>query len=85
MSISEFLQEDNMRLEKLIAEHPRVLQPNDVAEFLGIDVRSIRAVLDNGTLGLAWRKEGALTRGFAVPTAMFVRWYTLQQGFSLCN
>lgn len=84
MSISEYLQADNERIEKLIEEHPHVLSPNDVAKFLDIDVRSIRSVLDNGMLGLAWRKEGCLSRGFAIPTPMFVRWYTLQQGFALC-
>lgn len=85
MSINEYLRNDNERLEKLIEEHPISLTPNEIAEFMNCDVRNIRAALDSGRIGLAWRKEGALTRGFFIPTPMFVRWYTMQQGFSICS
>lgn len=84
MSVSEFLQNDTERVEKLIESHPDSLSVNDVADFLKLDSRSVRSILDNGIIGLCWKKEGSLNRGFYISTAMFVRWYMLQQGFKLC-
>ena len=82
MSIQEYLAEDEKRLQKLIEDHPWSLSPQEVGEFLHLDARSVRSVLESGLIGLSWRKDGSLNRGFYVSTAMFVRWYMLQQGYS---
>lgn len=84
MSVAEYLQNDTKRVEELIEKHPDALSVNDVAEFLKLDARSVRSVLENGLIGLCWKKDGSLNRGFYISTPMFVRWYMLQQGFALC-
>lgn len=85
MKVAEFLQADTARVEALIEAHPNDLSVNDVAEFLKLDPRSVRSVLENGLIGLCWKKEHSLNRGFYISTAMFVRWYMLQQGFNICS
>lgn len=84
MKVTDYLQADTERVEALIDAHPDVLSVNDVAEFLKLDARSVRSVLENGLIGLCWKKEHSLNRGFYISTPMFVRWYMLQQGFALC-
>lgn len=85
MKIADFLQADTEKVEALIEAHPDTLSVEDVAEFLKLDARSVRSVLDNGLIGLCWKKEHSLNRGFYISTAMFVRWYMLQNGFTLCS
>ncbi|MBQ1571744.1 MAG: hypothetical protein IIZ78_11505 [Clostridiales bacterium] len=73
--IKEFLESDERKVEKLIAEYPVSIPTAEAAKFLGINNASMRAVIDSGSLGLSWRKEGALNKGFFIPTASFIRWY----------
>ena len=73
--IKEFLETDERKVEKLIAEYPINIPTAEAAKFLGINNASMRAVIDSGSLGLSWRKEGALNKGFFIPTASFIRWY----------
>lgn len=73
--ITDFLSLDNKRLEKLIEDNPVNIPVNAVADFLGADVASIRATIENNTFGASWRKSGSVRHAYYVPTAQFVRWY----------
>lgn len=73
--IKEFLETDERKVEKLIEDYPVSIPTAEAARFLGINNASMRAVIDSGSLGLSWRKEGALNKGFFIPTASFIRWY----------
>lgn len=72
---AEFLSKDNDKIDALIAEHPLGLSIREIADFLGLDVASVRAAVENGVVGLAWRKSGKANHGYFIPTAQFVRWY----------
>lgn len=74
-SIVQYLENDNNRLDKLIEAFPVSMPTSAAAEFLGIDVASMRAAIENGAIGLAWRKQGKTNHAYYIPTAQFVRWY----------
>lgn len=73
--INQFLSDDNERIDKLIADHPDSVSVNDIAQFIGADVASVRSAIENDTFGMAWRKSGSARHGYYIPTAQFVRWY----------
>ena len=75
MSIAEFIDADNKKVEKIIAEHPNQIPTKVAAELLGLTEKSMREFLCSSSVGMSWRKAGAVSRGFAIPTAQFVRWY----------
>ena len=74
-AIRNFLSADEQKVEKLIEEYPVSIPTQAAAKFLGINAASMRAVIDSGAVGLSWRKDGALNKGFFLPTAQFLRWY----------
>lgn len=73
--IMEFLQEDSAKLDTLIEKYPVSLPTSAIADFLSLDIASVRATIEAGFLGMAWRKPGKANHGYHVPTAQFVRWY----------
>ena len=73
--INEFLSADNAKIDRLIENFPVNLPVSAVADFLSMDVSSVRAVIENGVVGLAWKKSGRSNHGYYIPTAQFVRWY----------
>lgn len=73
--LNEFLSEDNAKIDRLIENFPVNLPVSAVSDFLGLDVASIRAAIENERIGLAWKKAGRANHGYFIPTAQFVRWY----------
>lgn len=73
--IKKFFEDDDAKIEKLIEEYPYNVPTKVAAEFLGVDTASMRAIVDDNRVGLSWRKEGKLNKGFFIPTANFLRWY----------
>lgn len=73
--IRNFISDDDEKIEKLIKENPISLSVQTIADFLGMDDESVRAVLENGALGLAWKHPGKTRHGYYIPTTFFVRWY----------
>lgn len=74
-AIKEYLQHDNDKIERLIADYPVLCPIDAVAEFLGVDPESVRSAIESGVFGMSWKKSGKLNRAFRVPTPQFVRWY----------
>ena len=75
MKISDFLAKDNDKLEQLITDNPVSIPVNQIADFLGADVASVRAAVENDCFGLSWRKAGSTRHAYLIPTGQFVRWY----------
>jgi len=75
LTISDFLTKDNDRLEQLIEANPVSIPVSSAAEFLGADVASVRAAVENDCFGLSWRKAGSARHAYLIPTGQFVRWY----------
>ena len=73
--IRNFIENDDAKIEKLIADNPIAVSTSAIAEFLGMDVASVRSVLDNGVVGLAWKQSCKSRKGYYIPTAQFLRWY----------
>lgn len=77
MTIKEFLDNDVKKLEEIIEQHPKQIPVSVVAELLGCSLESVRTMCEeNHVFGEGWRKSGKLNKGFCIPTALFVRWYT---------
>lgn len=74
-AISEYLQHDDEKIEKLISDYPQNIPVRAAAEFLGVDDESVRSAIENGNFGYSWKKAGKLNRSFAIPTAHLLRWY----------
>ncbi len=74
--LNSFLNDKLESLGKLAEEHPEKLTVKDIAEFLKVDEDSVRAAIENGVFGMAWRKSGAMNKAYSIPTAQFVWWYT---------
>lgn len=74
-AIRDFLSADEAKVEQLIKEYPVSIPTAKAAEFLGVNLASMRAIIESGSLGLSWRKEGKLNKGFFLPTTQFLRWY----------
>lgn len=75
--IRNFIANDDDRVEKLIRENPIALSVRTVADFLGMDDESVRAVLENGAIGLSWKRSGSTRHAYYIPTTCFVRWYMM--------
>ena len=73
--INDFLSSDNERLAVLIENNPVNVPVSSAAEFLGADVASIRAAIENDCFGASWRKIGSTRSAYFIPTGQFVRWY----------
>ena len=73
--INDFLSQDNDKLADLIENNPVNIPVSSAAEFLGADVASIRAAIENDCFGASWRKIGSTRSAYFIPTAQFVRWY----------
>ena len=73
--LKEFLAEDLKAVEALTKEHPKKLTPQQVADFLGTSVDSVRMAIADQSFGMSWRQIGKTQRGFFIPTPQFVRWY----------
>lgn len=73
--VTEFLSNDNERIDRLIENFPINLPVSAISDFLSVDVASVRAAIERGVFGMAWKKDGKANHGFFVPTAQFVRWY----------
>lgn len=74
--INDFLAADNTKIDKLIENFPMNLPVSAVADFLSVDVASVRAAIECGSaFGMSWKKTGKANHGYFVPTAQFVRWY----------
>lgn len=74
-TINDFIAADNDKIDKLIAENPQSISISDISAFLGADVASVRAAIENNIFGMSWRKAGSARHGYFIPTAQFVRWY----------
>jgi len=74
MTIKEFIERDNEKLQQLINKYPKQIPCNVVAEYVGCSPENVRAAVDGGSLGFHWRKPGRLTSGNCIPTSKFVRW-----------
>lgn len=70
-----FISSDNEKIDKLIESNQSNLSITDIANFLGMDVASVRSSIENGTFGLAWKKNGSARHGYFIPTSQFIRWY----------
>ena len=75
MTVEEFIAEDKAKVEEIITKYPRQIPVPVIAEMLGTDQNSLRAAIDGGALGISWRKDGKLNRGYCIPTAKFVYWW----------
>lgn len=73
--IRNFISDDDEKIENLIKAHPISLTVQQIADFLGMDDESVRAVLENGVIGLAWKQTGKTRHAYYIPTSKFVRWY----------
>lgn len=73
--INDFLSQDNDKLADLIENNPVNVPVSSAAEFLGADVASVRAAIENNCFGAAWRKVGSTRSAYYIPTGQFVRWY----------
>lgn len=73
--INDFLLNDNERLAVLIENNPVNVPVSSAAEFLGADVASVRAAIENNCFGASWRKIGSTRSAYFIPTGQFVRWY----------
>lgn len=73
--IRNYISDDEQRLETLVRDHPVSLTVQQIADFLGCDDESVRRVLENGIIGLAWKQIGKTRHAYYIPTVKFVRWY----------
>jgi hypothetical protein len=75
MTIQDFINSDTAKIEEIIEKYPKQIPVPVLADVLGTNEASLRAAIDGGALGLSWRKDGKLNRGYCVPTAKFVYWW----------
>ena len=66
-----------LELNQLAEQHPDDIPVNTVADFLGMDARSLKSYLmqAGNSIGLGWKKDRAANRAFHIPTAKFYLWY----------
>ncbi len=75
--VISFIQNDNNRLDELIKNYPVSIPVSALADFLNCDSSSVRSAIENKVYGMAWRKPGKCRYAYLIPTAQFVRWYTM--------
>ncbi len=81
MTLQEFIQEDNSKVEQLINQYPIKIPVPVISDFLHMSEDSTRSAIENGSLcGLCWHKVGKANKGYCVPTGTFVRWYLNMRG-----
>lgn len=85
MTIEEFISNDKEKIENIINQYPRQIPVPVAAELMGTDQNSLRAAIDGGSLGLSWRKDGKLAKGYCIPTAKFVYWWFGQNPIRDCK
>lgn len=73
--IQAFLDSDLEKVDTLIEKCPDRIPVMVLVEFLKMDQNSVRAAIEAGAFGFAWRKDGKTNKAYCVPTAQFVRWY----------
>lgn len=73
--LKEFLKQDRAAVAKLAKENPKKLSCQQVSDFLGLHVDSVRMAIADHSFGLSWRQLGKTQRGFFISTPQFVRWY----------
>lgn len=73
--VLQFLEADANKVEILIQNYPVNMPTAAAADFLGLDVASLRSAIENGVVGMSWRKAGKANHAYFIPTAQFVRWY----------
>lgn len=63
-------------LEDIAKQYPRAIPVDVVAEFLGVDSRTVRHMLEEtgNAIGTSWQR--ASRRGYAIPTLKFYLWIT---------
>ena len=76
--LQSFFERDDKRLEALIDEYEFNIPIKALSDFLHIDSQSVRAYVEAGQFGMAWKETGKDNHAYAIPTAQFVRWYTLK-------
>lgn len=75
-NITDFLKNDEAKVEEMIKKYPITIPIAEVAALLGMTPKTVRAAIEDGNLGgITWRAPGALNKGFNIPTSPFVRWY----------
>ena len=73
--LNSYLTGEMERLNELTEKKPLYLTVKDVSSFLGVDDESVRAAIECGVFGMAWRKSGKLNKAFHIPTAQFALWF----------
>lgn len=65
------------QLNDLVNKYPDAIPLQEVANFLGLDGRSLRSYLQSNpfAFGMSWIKPGAENRAFRIPTTKFYLWY----------
>lgn len=80
--LSEYLKENEEKLEELVKAHPVTLSVGDVAEFLGgkISAEIIKTFVEQHPIfGTSYLALGGKKRVTYINTPMFVRWVLLQE------
>lgn len=80
MKIPEFIKTDTEQLEKIIDEYPKQIPIPVVADLMAMDPNNLREAVEDGSLGISWKKPGKVNRGFCIPTGKFVRWWLNMTG-----
>lgn len=73
--IKKFLDDDLDKVDDLLEKYPERLSVEAASEFLHMKNENVRAAIECGAFGIAWRKTGKANKAYCVPTAQFVRWY----------
>lgn len=73
--VNNFVDERYAEVMDIIKKYPRQLPIRVVSELVGSSNQSIRDAIENGSLGIAWRKGNAANKGYCVPTIKFITWY----------
>lgn len=73
--IDDFVTAKCAEAMEIIKKYPKQVPIPVIAELVGSNQASVREAVENGALGMAWRKENAANKGYCVPTIKFVTWY----------
>lgn len=73
--VQNFIDEKYAEAMDVIKKYPKQVPIPVVAELVGSNQASVREAVENGALGMAWRKDNAANKGYCVPTIKFVTWY----------
>ena len=75
MGIDDFMQKDKEWLDGIVQQYPQNIPIAALAEHFGCAVETVRAIVEAGGFGFAWRKPGRANHAYLIPTAQFVRVY----------